>query len=434
LHEHTVTNNQNMAQQAGAPRPTTTTTATIGNGHLKPTRPKRPQKIFGVMTKRRWFGVIVFLCAMLWSYTAGPPLHDTVICNRYFVDGITYDYQTVSFEGNLSLIDKIFKRGFWSDTFTWQIGSYFDFTEGPMWYERDQKLLFSDVIQNKVFSWSRINGVQIEVDNGGHATAEQSDTLRLPGPNGLLQHSDANKIFIAQHAARRIVLYNLDTKKVERVIADSFEGKPFNSPNDLTLGPNGKYLYFTDPPYGLLQKAKAVDMDDASTIGFNGVYRVNIDGATPPRVELLDKFERPNGIAFSSDYSKLFVSNCVEGEFRLKVFSFDARAKNGGSVKGAKTELWDEKRILRNSGRLERKIQPLNGGVGCVDGLAALDDTYLVTTCPGGKICIVNQKSGDLEALIKLPDKTHLSNVAVGGDRNLYVTGNHTVWQIKLQP
>ena len=50
-----------------------------------------------------------------------------------------------------------------------------------------------------------------------------------------------------------------------------------------------------------------------------------------------------------------------------------------------------------------------------------------------GKLCIISQDKGDLEALIKLPDKTHLSNV-VGGDRNLYITGNHTVWQIKLQP
>ena len=90
-------------QQQGA------TTATVHVSKKK----KRPQKIFGVMTKRRWFGVVVFLSAMLWSYTAGPPLPDSIICNRYFLDGTSYDYKTVAFEGNINLIDRIFKRGFW---------------------------------------------------------------------------------------------------------------------------------------------------------------------------------------------------------------------------------------------------------------------------------------------------------------------------------
>lgn len=72
---------------------------------------KRPQKIFGVMTKRRWFGVVVFLSAMLWSYTAGPPLEDSIVCNQYFLDGTAYDYKTVAFEGDIQLIDTLFRRG-----------------------------------------------------------------------------------------------------------------------------------------------------------------------------------------------------------------------------------------------------------------------------------------------------------------------------------
>eukprot|EP01084_Bolivina_argentea_P296071 509865_1 len=400
---------------------------TLSNGPTPPR--KRPQKIFGIMTKRRWFGVVVFLSAMLWSYTAGPPLPDSIICNRYFLDGTSYDYSTVAFEGNLALIDSIFKRGFWPHVFTWQIGAYFGWTEGPIWNSKRGKLIFSDVIQNNIFSWSPINGIQIEIENAGQCTENQVNDLYEPGSNGLVEHpTDPDTIFMAQHAQRRIVSYNLETKH-HTVIADTFNGKPLNSPNDLVIGPNKQYLYFTDPSYGFRKRSDDNDpnLDNAnkrSEIGFNGVYRVKLDGKGS--VELLDKsIKVPNGIAFSSSYRKLYVSDCIQGEFRLNVFDVDATT---GKI--TLDKLWDEAWVLRNG----QGINTLKGGVGCVDGLAMVNDEYLVSTCPGGKLCIVNQQRGDLEALIKLPDKTALSNVAVGEDRHLYVTGNHTVWQIRLQP
>jgi len=396
---------------------------------------RRPQKIFGVMTKRRWFGVVVFLSAMLWSYTAGPPLPDSIICNRYFLDGTTYDYKTVAFEGNINLIDKIFKRGFWPDVFTWQIGAYFDWTESPMWSNKYGKLLFSDTIKNNIFSWSPINGIQIEIENAGQCTQKQLDSLHEPGTNGILQHpSNPDAIFIAQHGNARIIEYNLDTKK-SKVVADKYKGKRLNSPNDMVLGPDGGYIYFTDPPYGLKEKGRKIDVNDPnhfyvdskSEIGFSGIYRVKI--GDPSSVELLEKsLLRPNGIVFSSDYSRLFVSDCIEGQFKLNVYDFDDKS---GKIK--LNQQWDESSILKNNNKnKETKISSLSGGIGCVDGIAVLDEEYLVTTCPGGKLCLISQNYGDLEALIKLPDKTHLSNVAVGDDRNLYITGNHTVWQLKL--
>eukprot|EP01084_Bolivina_argentea_P069812 126964_1 len=396
----------------------------------KSPKKKRPQKIFGVMTKRRWFGVLVFLSAMLWSYTAGPPLPDSIICNRYFLDGTSYDYSTVQFEGNINLIDSIFKRGFWPAVFTWQIGAYFDWTEGPLWSNKYGKLIFSDIIQNKIFSWSPINGIQIEIDNAGQCTQDQLDKLYEPGTNGILQHpNNQDIIFITQHAQRRIISYNLATKE-SKVIADKYNGKRFNSPNDLVIGPDNKFIYFTDPPYGLKEKSRDDPndpnhfyVDSNSDIGFNGIFRVGINGGN---VELLyDGLKRPNGIVFSSDFKKLFVSDCIHGEFKLNVFNFDGKK---GNIKLDK--LWDEKYILRND---KSGINSLLGGIGCVDGLTIINDKYLVTTCPGGKLCLITQNNGDLEAIIKLPDKTHLSNVAVGDDRNLYITGNHTVWQIKLQ-
>jgi len=393
-------------------------------------KPKRPQKIFGVMTKRRWFGVAVFLSAMLWSYTAGPPLEDSVVCNRYFLDGSSYDYKTIAFEGNIELIDSLFQRGFWPDVFTWQIGSYFEWTEGPVWSPRDHKLYFSDTKLNKVFSWSSINGVQIEVENGGHCEQSHLDTLSEPGPNGLVLHPDnPNAMFIAQHGLGRIILMNMVTKE-HMVIADKYNGKRFNSPNDMIVGPEGKYLYFSDPPYGLTEKGHEDPkdpnhfyVDKKSAIGFSGVYRVKLDGTSA--VELLDKsMKRPNGILLL-DKKRMLISDCIDGEFRVNVFS----VAKGGSIK--LKEQWTEKSILKNSKSLSVPVSPL-GSFGCVDGMAKLNEEYIVTTCPGGKLCIIDSKKGELKALIKMADLTVLSNVAVSGE-HLYVTGNHTVWQLKLQ-
>jgi len=391
---------------------------------------KKPQKIFGVMTKRRWFGVVVFLSAMLWSYTAGPPLSDSVICNRYFLDGTSYDYKTVAFEGDLAVIERVFKRGFWPDVFTWQIGAYFNWTEGPLWSAAHNKLLFSDTVQNSIFSWSPINGIQLELDDAGQATPEQLRTLAEPGSNGLLQHPrDADAIFVAQHAQRRIVLVNLETQQ-RQVIADSFEGKALNSPNDMVLAPDGSdFVYFTDPPYGLrrVDEETTEAAHGRSELGFAALFRVKMDGSAP--VELVDKSMRnPNGLAFAADGRRLFVSDCAEGEFKLNVLE---KAADGA---WAVTERWTEAHVTRNAKALATPISALRGGAGCVDGLAVLDAELLVSTCPGGKLCVLRQATGELVAVVKLPDKTKLANVAVGADRNLYVTGNHTVWQIKLQP
>ena len=219
------------------------------------------------------------------------------------------------------------------------------------------------------------------------------------------------------------------------VVADKYKGKRLNSPNDMVLGPKGEYIYFTDPPYGLNLKSQ-VDaikdpnhfaVDKRSDIGYSGIYRVKLGDASS--VELLDKsLKRPNGIAFSSNNKRLFVSDCIEGQFKLNVYS----VKKNGNIE--LYQQWNEESVMKNNDKLETKVNALSGGVGCVDGLSVLDSDYLVTTCPGGKLCLIHQQNGDLEALIKLPDKTRLTNVAVGDDRNLYVTANHTVWQLKLQP
>ena len=84
-----------------------------------------------------------------------------------------------------------------------------------MWSSRHSKLIFSDTVQNNIFSWSPINGIQIEVENAGQVNEDQLRTLNEPGSNGILEHpTDSDSILIAQHGQRRIISYNLMTKQV----------------------------------------------------------------------------------------------------------------------------------------------------------------------------------------------------------------------------
>lgn len=139
-------------------------------------------------------------------------MNEAIISNRYFKDGTLYDYSTIKFEGDLELIDNIFKRGFWPDVFAWQICAYFNWTEGSMFM--NEKLYFSDTMQNKIFSWNPIYGIQIVSHNSGEQSKANIKKYVEPGSNGLLPHpTDPNIIFIAQHRGR-IVSYNLNTKKV----------------------------------------------------------------------------------------------------------------------------------------------------------------------------------------------------------------------------
>jgi sugar lactone lactonase YvrE len=407
---------------------------------VQPTPPKKGNKIFGVMTKRRWFGVAVFLGAMLWTYTIGPPLEEAIISNQYFKDGVSYDYSTVRFEGDLSLIDSLFKRGFWPNVFTWQVGAYFNWTEGPLMMD-DGSLLFSDVIKNRIYSYAPIKGMQIKVENSGDCTQKQLNKYVFPGSNGLLAHpTEPNVIFVAQTAQRRIVSVNLVTKE-RQVIAFSYNGNKLNSPDDMVLGPKKQFIYFTDPPYGFIEKdqikknphlqlstRKNVYIDRRSKIGFSGVYRVHISGEEA--VELMDaSIHRPNGIIFSTDYAKLFVANSIVEDLEIAVFDVDQ--ETGGI---SNKIIWNEESLLKNSANLPIPISPLTSRVDTIDGIAIHPRGYLITTAANAKLCIINEKSGDLEAVIKLPDLLKITNVAVGQDENLYVTANHTIWQLKLQP
>ncbi|HET9523397.1 MAG TPA: SMP-30/gluconolactonase/LRE family protein, partial [Terrimicrobiaceae bacterium] len=171
----------------------------------------------------------------------------------------------------------------------------FVWSEGPVW--KDGALLFSDVPANILYRWGP-GSKQAEVflePSGGIAT---NPDFVEPGSNGLALDREG-RLLLCQHGARRVVRLE-DDKRTQTVLADRFEGRRFNNPNDLVVHSSGA-VYFTDPSYGF----KGRDASPLKEIAWNGVYRI----APDQTVSLLTKdLPFPNGIAFSPDEKTLYVA------------------------------------------------------------------------------------------------------------------------------
>lgn len=171
----------------------------------------------------------------------------------------------------------------------------FIFTEGPIWIAGGNYLLFSDVPGNVIYKWvpgSKPTDFRRPIFPG-----------KVPpgaylGSNGLTLDKQG-RLISCEHGNRRVARTEKDGKIT--VLADRFEGKKLNSPNDAVYKSNGD-LYFTDPPYGFATE----DKDPAKELPFNGVFRLTAAG----KLEALVKdMTRPNGLAFSPDEKKLYVAN-----------------------------------------------------------------------------------------------------------------------------
>jgi gluconolactonase len=193
----------------------------------------------------------------------------------------------------------------------------FSFIEGPIW--RPQGVLwFSDVIGNVTREWSPDGKVRELLRPGGY------DGNHLPaggfvGPNGATA-STGNTVVMCQHGNRRIV--RIDNNLKVTTVVDNFEGKKFNSPNDVVYKSDGG-MYFTDPPYGLPK----FDDDPTKELPYNGVFRLK-DGKL---TLLVDDMTRPNGLAFSPDEKVMYIANSDENNriWRRYDVAADGTLKNG---------------------------------------------------------------------------------------------------------
>jgi len=189
-----------------------------------------------------------------------------------------------------SLLDSNAKLEILADGFTW--------TEGPVWMgdAATGHLLFSDIPRNSTFQWSAKEGIRLFMNPSGYTGVTYYGLE--PGSNGLLKDLEGNLVS-CEHGDRRVSVLTPGGGK--RTLADNFQGKRLNSPNDGVLKSNGD-IYFTDPPYGLPMREK----DPRRELEHFGVYRISkSDGSL---ALLTTELQRPNGIGFSPDENTLYVA------------------------------------------------------------------------------------------------------------------------------
>ena len=192
----------------------------------------------------------------------------------------------------------------------------YDWCEGPVWVKDGGYLLFSVIPPNKICKWKEGEGVSIFLKPSG--LLGPKDLRPEPGSNGLAIDPQG-RLVMCQHGDRRIARMDapLSAPAPKFVpLADKYEGKRLNSPNDLCFHSSGA-IYFTDPPYGLV---KQDETDPAKELDFQGVFRIGTDG----KLTLLAKdISRPNGIAFSPDEKILYIAS--SDPKKAVVWAFDVK-------------------------------------------------------------------------------------------------------------
>src|SRR5260370_31683410 len=192
-----------------------------------------------------------------------------------------------------------------------KVATGFTWTEGPVWIQPGY-LMFADIPSNSIRKWMPGAGVSIFMQPSGYQGSAPYGGPE-PGSNGMTWDR-AGRLTVAGHAQQNVWrLERIDTKATITILADSYQGKRLNSPNDLVYKSDGS-LYFTDPPYGLRTQK---DDDPAKQLRVNGVYRIpradeQKPGAEPSRSQLqllIKDLPRPNGIVFSPDEKYLYVNN-----------------------------------------------------------------------------------------------------------------------------
>ena len=205
--------------------------------------------------------------------------------------GLFAQLQTV---GNVDRVDPALDAIVPVDAKIEKLAGGFKFTEGPIWVHAGY-LLFSDIPNNVVNKWTPDGKVVAFLKPSGY-NRPTPPSGELPGSNGLTLDKQG-RLLICQHGNRRLV--RVERGGQQTVIADKYEGKRLNSPNDVVVKSDGS-IYFTDPPYGLPKE----DTDPAKELPFNGVYRL-----AAGKLQLVIKdLTRPNGIAFSPDEKFLYIS------------------------------------------------------------------------------------------------------------------------------
>ena len=272
----------------------------------------------------------------------------------------------------------------------------FQFTEGPIWVKSGY-LLFSDPNANMIYKYQPEGKLSVFKTHSGYSgkgVAEYSQ----PGSNGLTLDKEG-RLTINQHGNRRVVRVEHDGRIT--VLADKFEGRRLNSPNDLVYRSDGA-LFITDPPFGLPKFYN----DARKQLPYSGVF-----GLKDGKLKLISNdLKGPNGIAFSPDEKHLYVGNWDPEKKIVMRYDIDA----DGNASNAKV------------------FFDMTGAVGedAIDGIKVDQHGNLYVCGPGG-IWVISAEGKHL-GTIKTPKNPH--NLAWGGadGKTLYITAQDTLYRMPL--
>jgi gluconolactonase len=290
-------------------------------------------------------------------------------------------------EPDVVALDNRFRRYIVGNTTIKRLHTGTLWSEGPAWNGVGRYLVWSDIPNNVQMRW---------IEEDGRVT-----TFRNPSgySNGNTFDFEGRQLS-CEHGGRRVVRYEYDGTVT--VIADKFEGKRLNSPNDIVVHPDGT-IWFTDPPYGINGNYEGFKADKELK---EAVYRV--DPKSRQMEKLTDEMNGPNGICFSPDYKKLYVCDTGTGR-EIKVWDLDGKA-------------------LRNGKRFAQLSVPGSGAPAAADGIRCdVDGNVWAGARPGVQIVA---PTGEPIGIIRLPE--NCANICFGGTKRnrLFMAASQSLYVV----
>lgn len=266
-----------------------------------------------------------------------------------------------------------------------RLATGFDWAEGPVWFGDQGCLLFSDIPNNRILRWSE----------------EGLTTFRQPAnySNGHTRDGQG-RLISCEHGLRRVTRTEWDGTMT--VIADSFDGRPLNSPNDVVVAKDGA-IWFSDPHYGIMTDYEGFKSPQELPCQ---VYRVDPSGTVEA---VITDMACPNGLAFSPDESLLYVADTG------RMFSADPQHIKVFDMLGGRPA----------NGRVFHTIDK-----GCADGIRVDSDGNLWSSAADGVHCIA--PDGHLMGKILVPET--VSNICFGGRarHRLFITATTSLYSVIL--
>jgi len=268
-----------------------------------------------------------------------------------------------------------------------QIATGFDWVEGPVWFGDANCLLFSDIPSNRIMRWTPGVGISVYREPSNYSNGHTRD--------------NQGRLISCEHGKRRVTRTEFDGSVT--VIADKFDGKPLNSPNDAVVHSDNS-IWFSDPHYGITTNYEGYKSEQELPCN---VYRV--DPLNGNIEAVITDMKCPNGLAFSPDESLLYVADTG------RMFENDPQHIRQFSV--------DKNTV--SAGKVFHTIEP-----GCADGIRLDTDGNIWSSAADGVHCI--SPDGVLLGKILVPEL--VSNVCFGGRANhqLFITATTSVYMISL--